>query len=46
MEHAFVHRDEIANRLKALGYLWVSLDLNPLRSGSLNDVLVRQSPLP
>ena len=39
MELAFAHRDEITARLKALGYLWVSLDLNPLRSGSLNDVL-------
>ena len=38
MELAFAHRDEITQRLKALGYFWVSLDLNPLRSGSLNDV--------
>ena len=39
MERAFTHRDEIATRLKTLGYLWVSLDLNPLRSGSLNDAI-------
>ena len=39
MELAFAHRDEITTQLKSLGYLWVSLDLNPLRSGSLNDVL-------
>ena len=39
MELAFAHREEIAARLKALGYLWVSLDLSGLRSGSLNDVL-------
>ncbi len=39
MELAFAHRDEITARLRSLGYLWVSLDLNPLRSGSLNDVL-------
>ncbi len=39
MELAFARRDEIAARIKALGYLWVSLDLNPLRSGSLNDAL-------
>ena len=39
MELAFSHREEIAARLKALGYLWVSLDLSGLRSGSLNDVL-------
>ena len=43
MELAFAHRDEIATRLKTLGYLWVSLDLNPLRSGSLNDVLKTKS---
>ena len=36
---AFEQRDEIASRIKALGYLWVSLDLTGLRSGSLNDVL-------
>lgn len=40
MDLAFAHRDEITTRLKSLGYLWVSLDLNPLRSGSLNDVLI------
>ncbi len=39
MELAFAHREEIVTRLKALGYLWVSLDLSGLRSGSLNDVL-------
>ena len=39
MELAFARRDEITRQLKALGYLWVSLDLNGLRSGSLNDVL-------
>ncbi|MXZ89856.1 MAG: ATP-dependent sacrificial sulfur transferase LarE [Chloroflexi bacterium] len=39
LERAFAHRDEIAARIKALGYLWVSLDLNPLRSGSLNDAI-------
>ena len=48
MELAFAHRAEITRRLKALGYLWVSLDLSGLRSGSLNDVLptdrVKQRP--
>ena len=39
MELAFGQRDEIVRRLKELGYLWVSLDLSGLRSGSLNDVL-------
>lgn len=39
LELAFALRDTIAARIKTLGYLWVSLDLNPLRSGSLNDAL-------
>ena len=39
MDLAFERRAEIVSRLKALGYLWVSLDLSGLRSGSLNDVL-------
>ena len=36
---AFEQREEITRRIKALGYLWVSLDLTGLRSGSLNDAL-------
>ena len=39
MEIAFHHREEIVAGLKKIGYLWVSLDLAPLRSGSLNQVL-------
>ena len=39
MEVAFRQRDEIVSGLKKIGYLWVSLDLSPLRSGSLNEVL-------
>ena len=39
LEFAFAHRQEIAARLKEIGYLWVSLDLSGLRSGSLNDGL-------
>ena len=39
MELAFAHRKEIAGQLKKIGYLWVSLDLSGLRSGSLNDQL-------
>ena len=39
LELAFAHRREIAANLKRIGYLWVSLDLTGLRSGSLNDVL-------
>lgn len=30
------HRAEIAKRLRDIGYTWVSLELEPLRSGSLN----------
>ena len=43
METAFANRDEITRKLKKLGYLWVSLDLSGLRSGSLNDVLGKRS---
>ncbi len=39
MEIAFRHREEIVAALKKIGYLWVSLDLAALRSGSLNDQL-------
>lgn len=39
METAFVHREQIVLGLKKIGYLWVSLDLSGLRSGSLNDQL-------
>lgn len=39
MELAFAKRKEIAANLKKIGYLWVSLDLSGLRSGSLNDQL-------
>lgn len=43
MDIAFAHRKEIAAALKRIGYLWVSLDLSGLRSGSLNDQLNRKS---
>ena len=39
MELAFAYRKEISDNLKKIGYLWVSLDLSGLRSGSLNDQL-------
>ena len=39
MEFAFGRRQEIVAALKKIGYLWVSLDLSGLRSGSLNDQL-------
>jgi uncharacterized protein len=39
LELALRHRREIVANLKRIGYLWVSLDLAGLRSGSLNDQL-------
>ena len=39
-------REEIVTGLKAIGYLWVSLDLAPLRSGSLNDQLKLSAAAP
>ena len=39
MEFAFERRREIVAALKKIGYLWVSLDMAGLRSGSLNDQL-------
>ena len=36
MDLAMTHRREIVSELKKIGYLWVSLDLTGLRSGSLN----------
>ena len=35
------HRDEIVAASKAIGYMYVSLDLAGFRSGSLNDALSR-----
>ena len=39
IDFAFGRRREIVAALKKIGYLWVSLDLSGLRSGSLNDQL-------
>ena len=39
MELAFRKREEIVAGLKRIGYLWVSMDLAALRSGSLNEAL-------
>ena len=39
IELAFGRRKEIVSAIKEIGYLWVSLDLTGLRSGSLNDQL-------
>jgi len=36
---AFGHRKDIVSAIKKIGYLWVSLDMSGLRSGSLNDQL-------
>lgn len=46
MEIAFRRREEIVAALKRIGYLWVSLDLAPLRSGSLNDQLKLSAAAP
>ena len=43
METVFRRRREIVDNLKKIGYLWVSLDLSELRSGSLNDQLLLKS---
>ena len=42
MELLIAHRRAISERLKALGYLYVTLDLAGYRSGSLNEALRRQ----
>ncbi len=39
LDFAFGHRKEIVAAVKKIGYLWVSLDMSGLRSGSLNDGL-------
>jgi len=39
IDFAFGHRKEIVAAIKKIGYLWVSLDMSGLRSGSLNDQL-------
>ena len=46
MEFAFGHRKEIVAALKKIGYLWVSLDMAGLRSGSLNDQLKLTATVP
>ena len=39
IEFAFERRKEIVAAVRKIGYLWVSLDMSGLRSGSLNDQL-------
>jgi uncharacterized protein len=41
LERAVAHRDEIVSSLRAVGYIYVTLDLAGLRSGSMNEVLPR-----
>ena len=43
MEIIIVNREKITEHLKSLGYLWVSLDLAGLRSGSLNAQIGRDT---
>jgi len=46
IELAFAQRKEIVSAVKKIGYLWVSLDMSGLRSGSLNDQLtLTEAPL-
>ena len=45
IDFAFGHRHEIVAALKKIGYLWVSLDMAGLRSGSLNDQLKLTEPV-
>jgi uncharacterized protein len=42
IEHLVVHRGEIVERLKKLGFIYITLDLQGFRSGSLNEVLDRR----
>ena len=46
MERAFSLRADIVANLKKIGYLWVSMDLSGLRSGSLNDQLKQTTTVP
>jgi uncharacterized protein len=39
MERILSHREEIIADLKKLGYLYVTLDLEGYRTGSMNEVL-------
>jgi PP-loop superfamily ATP-utilizing enzyme len=39
MDRAFAEREEISTGLKAAGFLYVALDLDGYKSGSLNAVL-------
>ena len=39
IDFAFERRKEIVSAIKKIGYLWVSIDMSGLRSGSLNDQL-------
>ena len=45
MDKAFQLRTQIAENLKSIGYLWVSMELSGLRSGSLNDQLKSTPPI-
>jgi pyridinium-3,5-biscarboxylic acid mononucleotide sulfurtransferase len=39
LEHALAHRKALIHGVRRAGYLWVSLDLDGFRSGSLNEAL-------
>jgi uncharacterized protein len=42
MEGLLARRAEVTQRLKGLGYLYVTLDLSGYRMGSLNEALKRR----
>jgi uncharacterized protein len=45
MERVLAHRAEVVDALHDAGYHYATLDLEGLRSGNLNDALVRAEPL-
>ncbi len=45
MARAMIRRDEIAGKLKAIGFDYVALDLEGFRSGSMNESLKRQAAM-
>ena len=44
LERVFEHRKEIVDRLKEIGFTYVTLDLQGLRSGSMNETLDLEKP--
>lgn len=40
--HLLEHRDEVVEKLKSIGYAYITLDMAGFRSGSMNDVIHKQ----